>query len=88
LEFADTAPFQANATAVCQAPASAVFNVIKDNRRSPEWVGSGVTSVESTSDPDCGVGSTRTVTFPRFARVHAREGVHRLRSEVDSRSGV
>jgi Polyketide cyclase / dehydrase and lipid transport. len=72
LSFADTAPFKADASAVLPAPASAVFDVLRDHRRWPDWVGSGVTSVEPTSDPDDGVGSTRTVTFWRFAKVEER----------------
>jgi hypothetical protein len=72
LSFADTAPFRADASTLCPAPASAAFGVLKDHRRWPEWIGAGVTSVEPTSDPDYGVGSTRTVTFFHFAEVEER----------------
>jgi ribosome-associated toxin RatA of RatAB toxin-antitoxin module len=72
LEFADAAPFKADATTVCPVSAGAVFDVMRDHRRWPEWVGAGVTSVVPTSDPDYGIGSTRTVTFWRFAQVQER----------------
>jgi Polyketide cyclase / dehydrase and lipid transport. len=52
-----------DASIACPAPTSAVFEVLKDNRRGSDWLGNGVTSVEPTSDPEHGVGSTRTVTF-------------------------
>jgi hypothetical protein len=69
LSFADTAPFTGGASAVMPVPASAVFTVLKDHQHWPDWVGAGVTSVEPTSDPDYGVGSTRKVTFMRLAKV-------------------
>jgi hypothetical protein len=72
LEFAKLAPFKADASIVCRAPATAVFDVLRDHRRWPEWVGSGVTEVEPTSDPEFGVGCTRTVRFGRFAYVTER----------------
>lgn len=63
LTFADTGSCQVNASLVCPAPARAVFDVLADNSRGSEWMGNGVTSIESTSDPKHGIGSTRTVTF-------------------------
>ena len=72
LEFAEAAPFTADASIVCPVPAAALFAVLRDHRRWPEWVGAGVTQVTPTSDPDYGVGSTRTVTFGRFAEVKER----------------
>lgn len=69
LEFANTAPFKVDVSIVSPVPAQALFDVMRDHRRWPEWIGAGVTSVEPTSEPDWGVGSTRTVTFFRVAQV-------------------
>jgi hypothetical protein len=63
LEFADAGPYQVDASHDCPAPASAVFEVLKDNRGGARWLGWFVTSVEPTSDPEHGVGATRAVTF-------------------------
>lgn len=72
LAFADLAPFTIEASAIIPTSATAVFAVLKDHHRWPDWIGSGFTSVESTSDPDYGVGSTRTVTVWRVAKVEER----------------
>jgi len=64
--FADSAPFQVSYTQELPpipTPVDAVFEVFKDNRGGVKWLGWFVTSVEPTSDPEHGVGSTREVTF-------------------------
>ncbi|MEI5098253.1 SRPBCC family protein [Streptomyces sp. PmtG] len=63
IAFADTAPYQVNASHIFPAPASAVFSVLKDNPTAADWLGWSVTSAKSTSNPADGVGSTRTVVW-------------------------
>lgn len=63
LSFADEAPYKVDASLACPTPASAVFEVLKDNGGGAEWLGSFVTKVEPTSNPEHGIGSTREVTF-------------------------
>ncbi|MFF4369475.1 SRPBCC family protein [Streptomyces sp. NPDC001594] len=72
LSFAESAPFRADASITCPTSARAVFDVLKDHRRWVDWVGTGVTSVEPTSTPEEGVGSTRTLTFLHVAKVEER----------------
>ncbi|WP_175400077.1 SRPBCC family protein [Tsukamurella pseudospumae] len=62
-EFADTAPYTVDYVHDCPAPVEAAFEVFKDNRGGTRWLGWFVTAVTPTSDPEHGVGSTRTVTF-------------------------
>lgn len=63
LDFADSGPYQVNATHICPAPASAVFAVLKDNATGADWLGWYVTSTKSTSNPEAGIGSTRRVQW-------------------------
>lgn len=69
LSFVDNAPFHAEATIVCPTPATAVFAVLADHRRWPEWIGGGVTAVVPTSDPEGGLGATRIVRLLGLARI-------------------
>jgi hypothetical protein len=61
LDYPDTAPYRVTASHECAAPASAVFDVLRDNPAGVRWMGWYITSVRSTSDPEGGVGSTRDV---------------------------
>jgi hypothetical protein len=72
ISFPDTAPYKAEASVVCPAPARMVFAVLKDNERWAEWAGAGITSVKSTSNPGYGLGSTRRVTFWGIARLEEK----------------
>lgn len=73
MQFFDTAPVQSTASLESPAPPSAVFAVLADHRRWPEWIGMGVSTIEPTSQPEYGVDSTRTLTFVRGAlRVQER----------------
>lgn len=63
MAFAETAPCRIDAAHECHAPASAVFEVLKDNPAAADWMGWYITSVQSTSTPGHGIGSTRRVTW-------------------------
>ena len=65
IEFADTAPAQAEGSAVVVGTPAEVWAVLVDYPRWTEWFGGPVSKVRSTSDPVTGVGSTREVTLGR-----------------------
>jgi uncharacterized protein YndB with AHSA1/START domain len=62
LEWADQAPLIVQATATSTAPPEAVFAVLADHERWPEWFGA-VTRVVVTGARE-GVGATRRVHLP------------------------
>lgn len=61
LAWAESAPVQNEATARCSASPEAVWAVLTDQERWPEWF-TNLKSVTVTS-PTMGVGGTRTVTL-------------------------
>ncbi|MFJ6661085.1 SRPBCC family protein [Streptomyces sp. NPDC091377] len=63
LSYVDAAPFTVTASYLSPTPAATAFEVLKDNPGGVNWMGSFVTKVRSTSDPEHGVGATREVTF-------------------------
>lgn len=73
IEFADTAPFWVEGSAVAEATPEQVWLVLIDYPSWPSWFGGGVTSVRSTSDPSTGVGSTREVILGPGRRVRFDE---------------
>ncbi len=72
LAFADTAPVQMEGTAVVDGTPDEVWAVLVDHRSWPRWFGNGVTGCEPTSQPESGVGSTRSVALGRSARFDER----------------
>jgi hypothetical protein len=73
MSYFDAAPVRSTASIECPAPVSAVFSVLADHRRWPGWIGMGVSAIEPTSEPESGVGSTRTLIIGRAAlRVQER----------------
>jgi len=62
LAWAETAPVQNEGTARCSASPEAVWAVLEDQERWPEWF-TTLKSVTVTS-PTMGVGGTRTVSLP------------------------
>ena len=64
LEFADTAPLRIEGEAVGDVAPEAVWAVLVDHARWPEWFGGPLVRCEATStDPATGVGSTRRVVL-------------------------
>ena len=63
MSYFDSAPVKSTASIECPAPAEVVFAVLADHRRWPQWIGMGVSAIEPTSQPESGVGSTRTLLF-------------------------
>lgn len=61
VEFADTAPIRFEGEVVVDVSPEALWEVLIDNPRWPEWFGSPVTKVVQTSSEATGVGSTRRV---------------------------
>lgn len=61
LDFADSAPVKAEASRVITARPTEVWAVLVDHRSWPRWFGPSLLSVEPTSTPEHGVGSTRRV---------------------------
>jgi hypothetical protein len=73
MSYFDTAPMKCTVSIESPAPVQAVFAVLADHRRWPDWSGMGVTAVEPTSQPESGVGATRTLITGRGAlRVQER----------------
>ena len=71
LDFAETAPFIAEAPVVVSGTPAEVWAVLLDYPAWPRWF-KGVKTCEPTSDPATGVGSTRTVTLQAGGRVDER----------------
>ncbi len=67
MSYFDAAPVRSTASTECSAPAEVVFGVLADHRRWPDWIGMGVRAIEPTSQPESGIGSTRTLTIGRGA---------------------
>ncbi|MFJ4651014.1 SRPBCC family protein [Nocardia sp. NPDC088792] len=67
MSYFDVAPVKSTASIECPVPARVVFAVLADHRRWPEWIGMGVSAAEPTSQPESGVGSTRTLVIARGA---------------------
>lgn len=65
VEFVETAPFKIRTTLRLAHPPQAVWNVLADNERWPEWFVS-CKAARSTSEPPHGVGSTRWVQVDQF----------------------
>lgn len=72
IDFADTAPFQAEGTAVAAATPEQIWAVLTDHETWPSWFGTSLKVVKVTSDPATGVGSTRDVTLQGGVTVSER----------------
>ena len=62
IEFAETAPFRAEGSAVVAGTPAEVWAVVLDYERWPDWF-PGVKRCHATSTPPTGVGSTREVVL-------------------------
>lgn len=71
IEFAETAPFRAEGTALVMGSPTEVWAVLADNGSWPSWF-AGVKSCRATSDPGTGVGSTREVVLAGGSRFQER----------------
>lgn len=71
IEFAETAPVQAEGSAMLAASPAEVWAVLLDYEAWPTWF-SGVRSCRATSEPATGVGSTRVVSLGGGATVEER----------------
>jgi len=72
LSFIDTAPVRIEASRTVAAPRQSVWDVLCDHRGWPSWFGPALASCEPTSEPDHGVGSTRSVKLRGGATVEER----------------
>lgn len=72
LSFVDRAPARAEATVDIDAPPAAVWAVLVDHRRWPEWFGPALVSCEPTSNVEEGVGATRMVRLRGGAAITER----------------
>jgi len=63
LSYPDIAPYQISIDVYSPASPAAVFKVLADHRGALKWIGFGITNVVPTSNPETGVGCTRTNTF-------------------------
>lgn len=61
LAFVDRAPVRVTASVEAEATPEAVWAVLVDHRRWPDWFGPSLVSVRPTSTAETGVGSTRSV---------------------------
>jgi uncharacterized protein YndB with AHSA1/START domain len=72
LAFADSAPVVIEAETVADVSPAAVWSVLIDHRGWPDWFGGPLVSCEPTSDPEEGVGSTRTIVLRPNIRIDER----------------
>ena len=72
LSYVDRAPARAEATVDVDAPPAAVWAVLIDHRRWPEWFGPALVSCEPTSATEEGVGVTRVVRLRGGAAIAER----------------
>lgn len=72
LSYVGRSPARAEATVDVDAPPSAVWAVLVDHRRWPEWFGPALVSCEPTSAQEEGVGATRVVRLRGGAAIAER----------------
>lgn len=72
LSYVGRSPGHAEATVDVDAPPAAVWAVLVDHRRWPEWFGPALVSCEPTSALEVGVGATRVVRLRGGAAIAER----------------